>query len=139
MIEILLYVLVAIFGWFIPHIYRFIKLKITEKMNFKYFRERYSELEIKEFSDKFSTGTFHMSKWEYEGTGLSQMRLFELLQKLMDDEIIIPIEPWKRRDETTFKIKRLDKAKILRQIYSEIIKKEKKIRTRLEKVIYSYD
>lgn len=137
--EILLYVLVAIAGWFIPHIYRFIKQKITEKMNYKYFRNRYDELEIKEFCDKFSTGAFNMSKWEYEGTGLSQMRLFELLQKLMDDEIIIPIEPWKRRDETTFKIKSVDKEKILRQIYSKIIKKEKKIRTRLEKVIYSYD
>jgi len=123
MIEILLYVIVAIFGWFIPHIYRFIKQKITEKINFKYFRERYSELEIKEFSDKFSTGTFHMSKWKYDGTGLDQRHLYELIQKLMEDEIIIPIEPWKRRlaaigitiDETEYKIKSLDKAKILRQ------------------------
>ena len=123
MIEILLYVIVAIFGWFIPHIYTFIKQKITEKINFKYFRERYSELEIKEFSDKFSTGTFHMSKWKYDGTGLDQRHLYELIQKLMEDEIIIPVEPWKRRlaeigitiDKTTYKIKSLDKAKILRQ------------------------
>ncbi len=120
-------VLSFIVGWFIPKIYRFIKQKITKIMNFKYFRNRYNELEITEFYYKFPTGTFSMSKWEYDGTGLDERHLYELLHKLIDDEIIIPIEPWKRRDEATYTIKSYDKQKILRQIYSKIIKKKQRL------------
>jgi len=112
--------------------------KYFEKKYFKYLQLRYDELEIKEFCDKFSTGTFHRSKWRYEVKGLDAryiqdengkspfVRLEQLIQKLIDDEIIIPIDPWNRRDETDYKIKSANKEKILRRIHSKIIKKEKK-------------
>tara|TARA_S200002703_G_scaffold117147_1_gene102733 strand:+ start:55 stop:486 length:432 start_codon:yes stop_codon:yes gene_type:complete len=104
----------------------------------KYFQERYSEVEIKQFCDKFSTGTFHRSKWRYEVKGRDAryiqdengkspfVRLEQLIQKLMDDQIIIPIQPWKRRDETDYIIKSSDKEKILRRIHSKIIRREDK-------------
>lgn len=85
---------------------------LSEKKDIKEFRKRYSDLEIKEFCHKFSTGTFYRSKWVYEGTGIDERYLGALIQKLIDDEIIIPIQPWKRRDETDYKIKNSDKGKI---------------------------
>jgi len=101
-----------------------IKFVLGEMVS-KYFQERYTELEIKEFCHKFSTGKFYRSKWEYEGTGIDERYLGQLIQKLIDDEIIIPIDTTKRRDETDYKIKSFDKEKILRRIHSKIIKKEK--------------
>lgn len=101
-----------------------IKFVLGEMVS-KYFQERYSELEIEEFCHKFSTGTFYRSKWEYEGTWIDERDLGKLIQKLIDDEIIIPIDTTKRRYETDYKIKSSDKEKILRRIHSKIIKKEK--------------
>jgi hypothetical protein len=97
---------------------------LFENKDIKEFRERYSELEIKEFCHKFFTGRFDRSKWKYEGTGIAETDLERLIQKLIDDEIIIPIDSTKRRYETEYKIKSSDKEKILRRINYEISKKE---------------
>lgn len=94
------------------------------KKDIKEFRKRYSDLEIKEFCHKFSTGKFYRSKWKYEGTGITEIALERLIQKLIDDEIISPIDITKRRYETDYEIKSSDKEKILRRIHSKIIKKE---------------
>lgn len=110
------------------NVHFYVGLKIEsdiDLVDIKNFRERYSDLEIKEFCHKFSTGTFYRSKWKYEWTGIDERYLGQLIQKLIDDEIIIPIDTTKRRDETDYEIKSSDKEKILRRIHSKIIKKEK--------------
>jgi hypothetical protein len=103
------------------------------KMVFKYFRERYTDQEIRVFCHVFQTGKFKRSTYPYGDLDRSDLEKF--LQRLQDDEVIVCDNdmPTQKKSETDYKIKSPDKQKILLRIHAEINKKDERNKRAREK------